>query len=279
MSMRHLDFNTSSTLNVSHASVDSPCISCRTFLTKSHDDMLAMSCYHDKNVSISSSYYDNNVEENQQSMEQDVVLNGASRDPTSSSIVSHFCLMAKASKVSPTLKSDISHDGDDVDNVNDEEDDNIASLKIKGEMIFKSLHKNKITCSNFLQIMSIGLEGIKYLEELESHLEENEVTIERMEGHERDYTNEIGDLSQAHEEEKTTRESLEETFALELSKVKESLDRALEVLMSSKLKMISLKLRMLKSLRTLSTSEMAQGSLRVSSSNSPSLMPILKLLM
>ena len=39
-----------------------------------------------------------------------MVLNGASRDSTSSSIVSHFCLMAKASKVSPTLNPNISCD-------------------------------------------------------------------------------------------------------------------------------------------------------------------------
>ena len=37
-----LDFNTSSTIHVSHACVDSPCISCRNCLLKSHDDMLAM---------------------------------------------------------------------------------------------------------------------------------------------------------------------------------------------------------------------------------------------
>ena len=40
-----LDF---STPNVSHACVDSPCISCRNCLTKSHDDMVTMSCCHDK---------------------------------------------------------------------------------------------------------------------------------------------------------------------------------------------------------------------------------------
>ena len=72
-----LDFNTSCTLHVSHACVDSPCISCRNCLTKSHDDMLAMSCCHDKNACISSSCCANNVEETQHSMEQDVVLNGA----------------------------------------------------------------------------------------------------------------------------------------------------------------------------------------------------------
>src|SRR3954467_3897383 len=228
-----LDLNTSSTINVVHACVDSPCISCRNHLNISHDDMLAISCCHDNHASISSSCCANNVEENQQSMEQDVVLNGASRDPTSASRVTHFCLMSKDLKVSPTLNP-ISSDGDDVDNV--EEHVNIASLKIKGEMIFKALHKNKIACSNFMEIMSIAIEGKKYIEELEAHIEENEATIEKMESHERDYANEIADLSQALECEETTKESLEETFTLELSKVKESLDRTLEVANSIKTK-------------------------------------------
>ena len=43
-----------------------------------------------------------------------------------------------------------------------------------------------------------------------------------MEGHERDYANEIANLSQALELEQTSNESLEETFALELSRVKVS---------------------------------------------------------
>ena len=129
-----LGFNTSSTPNVSHACVDSPCISCRNCLTKSHDDMCTMSCCHDKNTYISSNCCANNVEETKHSMEQDVVFNGASRDPTSSSIA--LCLMAKASKVSPTLYPNMSLD-DDVDanddEDNDEENDNVASLKIKGK--------------------------------------------------------------------------------------------------------------------------------------------------
>ncbi|KAE8808502.1 hypothetical protein D1007_15057 [Hordeum vulgare] len=127
-------------------------------------------------------------------MEQDVALNDASRDPTSSSIVSHFCLMAKASKVSPTLNPNISHDDDMDDNEdedNDEESDNIASLIIKGEMIFKALHKNKVARSNFMEIMFIAIEGKKYIEELEARLEEHEATIETMEVHERYYANEI----------------------------------------------------------------------------------------
>ena len=62
-------------------------------------------------------------------------------------------------------------------------------------MIFKSLYKNKLACSNFLEIMSIATEGKKYIEELEAHLEEHEATIETMEGHDRDYANEIAELS------------------------------------------------------------------------------------
>ena len=97
--------------------------------------------------------------------------------------------------------------GDD-DEDNDEENDNVASLKTKGEMIFKALHKNKIARSNFMEIMSIAIDGKKYIEELESHLEEHEVTIEKMEAHGRDYANEIAELSQALEHEQTTSESL-----------------------------------------------------------------------
>ncbi|KAE8767262.1 hypothetical protein D1007_61409 [Hordeum vulgare] len=137
-----------------------------------------------------------------------------------------------ASKVSPTLNPNISHDDDVDDNGdenNDEESDNIASLKIKGEMIFKSLYKNKLACSNFLEIMSIATEGKKYIEELEAYLEEHEATTETMEGHEREYANEIAELSQALESEQTIKESLKETFAIELSRLKESHDRALEV--------------------------------------------------
>ena len=56
-----LDFSSSCTPNVPHACVDSPCISCKNCLNKSHDYMLAMSCCHDKNASISSNLCANNV--------------------------------------------------------------------------------------------------------------------------------------------------------------------------------------------------------------------------
>ncbi|KAE8792899.1 hypothetical protein D1007_32538 [Hordeum vulgare] len=80
-----------------------------------------------------------------------------------------------------------------------------------------------------MEIMSIATGGKKYVVELEAYLEEHEATIETMKCHERDCANEIAELSQAIENEQTTKESLEETFALELSRLKESRDRALEV--------------------------------------------------
>ena len=49
-----LDLNTSRAINVSHACVDSPCISSKNYLYKSHDDMLALSCCHDKNACVPS---------------------------------------------------------------------------------------------------------------------------------------------------------------------------------------------------------------------------------
>ena len=43
-----LDLNTTSTKNILHAFVDSTCISCPHYLSKSHDDMLVSSHSHDK---------------------------------------------------------------------------------------------------------------------------------------------------------------------------------------------------------------------------------------
>ncbi|KAE8768376.1 hypothetical protein D1007_60162 [Hordeum vulgare] len=96
-------------------------------------------------------------------------------------------------------------------------------------MILRALHKNKSARSNFVEIMSIAIEGEKYIEELETHLEDYEAPIETMEGHGCDYAYEIAELFQALENEQNTKESLDETFALELSRLKESHDRALEV--------------------------------------------------
>ena len=71
-------------------------------------------------------------------------------------------------------------------------------------MVFEALHKNKIARSNFMEIMFIAIEGKKYIEELEAHLKEHEVTIKKMEALECDYANEIAELSQALKHEQTT---------------------------------------------------------------------------
>jgi hypothetical protein len=92
----YLDFNTSSTINALHACVDSPCISSVCSLNTSHNDMLTSSCCHDINASSSSSCcVSNNVEETRNSIGQYMISLGASSIYSSSSIVSHICLMAR----------------------------------------------------------------------------------------------------------------------------------------------------------------------------------------
>ncbi|KAE8818416.1 hypothetical protein D1007_03864 [Hordeum vulgare] len=212
-------------------------------------------------------------------MEQDVALMMLQWIPLHHLLFLTFTLWLRLSKVSPTLNPNISHDDDVDDNEyedKDEESDDIASLKIKGEMILKSLYKNKLACSNFMEIMSIATERKKYIEELEAHLEEHEDTIERMEGHERDYANEIAELSQALENEPITKESLEETFALELYRLKESHDRSLEVANYFRTKNDKLEVAHTKLLEDYEHLENGSRLLRVPSSSSPSLMLNLK---
>jgi hypothetical protein len=215
-----LDLNTSSTINALHACVYSSCISCASCMNKSHDDMLDLSCFHDTNISTSSSCcVSNNVEENKYSLGQDKILIRSSSDSSSSSLGSHTCLMARSSKVTPTLEPNISSD-DDEDN--EKEDFDFASLIEKSEMFFHAIRKNKIACSYFYKILAFATESNKIIEDHEN-------TIFKMQGHARDYADEIADLKEALEEEQTTKESLEETFTLELSKVKKSHEGSFEV--------------------------------------------------
>ena len=85
----------------------------------------------------------NNVEETKHSMEQYMELNEAPKNMSSSSAISHFCLMARESKVSPTLTPNISHDDNDDDNSEDE-DDNDSSLLENGEMFIVLLVRIKM---------------------------------------------------------------------------------------------------------------------------------------
>jgi hypothetical protein len=162
----------------------------------------------------------NNVEEIKNSIGQDVVSLGASSIYSSSSIALHICLMARDSKVTPTLEPNIYSDDENEDN--EEEDDDLASLFEKSEKKIHAIRKNKIACSYFYKILAIATESNKIIEEHEN-------TIFKMHGHAHDYADEIADLKEALEEEQTTKESLEKTFTLELSKIKKSYDRTLVV--------------------------------------------------
>jgi hypothetical protein len=128
--------------------------------------------------------------------------------------------MARSSKVTPTLEPNISSDNENEDN--EEEDDDLASLVEKSEIFFHAIHKNKIACSYFYKILAIATESNKIIEEHEN-------TIFKMQGHARDYADEIADLQEALEEEQTAKESLEYTFIIELSKIKKSYDRTFAV--------------------------------------------------
>src|SRR4051812_26626105 len=231
-----LDFNTSSTTNSLHACVNSPCISCRNDLNKSHDDMIVFSCCHDKNASISSSAcVANHVEETEDSMGQDKVLNEATNAISSSpSSGTHLCLMARDSKITPTLEPITSCDEEDVDNVEEELD--IDDLYEKGEIVYRAVVKNNIACSNFVEILDFAIKSKEHIDKLEAQIEEQENIIDEKFALEREYANEIAQLKDSLEEEQTTKESLEETFTLELSRVKEYHDRELAVANSYKIK-------------------------------------------
>ena len=105
----------------------------------------------------------------------------------------------------------------------------IASLHDKGEVVFHALRKDKIACSKFVEILVVAIESQKLIVEHEN-------TITTRGALECEYADEIATLKNDLEEEQTTKESLEETFALELSRVKENHDRELEVANDLKLK-------------------------------------------
>src|SRR3954464_9022062 len=195
--------------------------------------MLLLSCCHDKNASISSSAcVANHVEENEDSMGQDKVLKRASSAISSSpSSGSHMCLMAKGTKVT-SLNPIVSHDDDDeVENDNDDYRGkyDITSIKKMGEVVYSALYKNKLASYNLLEILNYAIEGNDLIEEQENIIDEKFAL-------EREYANELAQVKDSLEEEQTTKESLEETFTLELSRVKEYHDRELAVANSFKIK-------------------------------------------
>jgi hypothetical protein len=183
--------------------------------------MLVTPCYHDINASGSSSCcVSNNVEEIEDSIGQEKGLIRTSSNSSSLSISSQLCLMTRSSKVTPTLEPNIS--SDDKNDDNEEEVDDVASLIEKSEIMIHAIRKNKIAYSYFYKILAIATESNEIIEG-------HEDTIFKMQGHPRDYADEITNLKEALEEEQTTKESLEQTFVQELSKMNKSHDRTLAV--------------------------------------------------
>ena len=209
-----LDLNSCSTLNVLHASVDSRCISCNSCLTKSHDDMLSMSHCHENNASISSSTcMSYNVDESQHLLEQDMDINGASSNSSSSSSITHCCLMAMDSKVSPSLEPSTSCNDEDEDYYGLKEDD-IDSLKEKCEMVFDALPNDSKACSYLCEILSYAIKCKEIIEE--------KGRVEREDAMEK------ASLENALEEEHELRVSLEEKL--------ESLDESNDLIIAKIIK-------------------------------------------
>ena len=138
-------------------------------------------------------------------------------------------------------------------------------------MIFHALGKNKNAYYNFFEIMTCAIESTKLIKE-------HDKKIDKMEALEREYANDIASVKEALEEEQTTKESLEETFALELSRVKETHDREIEVANGLRIKNDKLVFGHAKLLEDFEHLKNGSRALRVSSSNSPSRMSNLKLL-
>ena len=129
---------------------------------------------------------------------QDMDINGASSNSSSSLSISHVCLMAKASKVSSTLNPNVSHDDDD-----DEENDNDDSIHEKGQLVLRALSNNKFASSKLFEIMGT-------LVAHEETIEAMETSLDKCHSLELEYVDEIEELKGALEEEQETRVSLEE---------------------------------------------------------------------
>ena len=93
----------------------------------------------------------NNVEESQHLLEQDMDINGASSISSSSLSTTHFCLMARDSKVSPPLEPSTPCDVVDEDSYGEHMD--VESITKKGELVFGALPKGSKAISPLCEII------------------------------------------------------------------------------------------------------------------------------
>ena len=164
--------------------------------------MLSMSCCHKNNASISSSAcMTNNVEESQHLLEQDMDLNGDSSNSSSSLSTTHFCLMARDSKVSPPLEPSTPCDVVDEDSY--EEHMDVESITKKGKIVFGALPKGSNAKPTLSEIIVYAIKSREIIEVLETQFDEK-CEIER------DDADTIASLKASLAEEEEYRVSLEE---------------------------------------------------------------------
>ena len=169
-----LDLSTSCNNNAISPCVASPCISSRNYLSTSVDDMLDLPCSHEQNASISSSCLSNNVEEIKHSMEQDMIMNEDSRISSSSSSRAHMCLMARGSKVSPTLDPNISSkdNSNDNDDSDDDIDEDTSALLLELTFLCTSLRGNNKAVTCLKHVMDTITKQTGTIEELDFQLDD-----------------------------------------------------------------------------------------------------------
>ena len=129
------------------------------------------------------------------------------------------CLMAKATnKVTPNIKTTIINNPSLMDCIDECEGSNVEENEFESFM-GKLKGKSK---KHFVALL-------EQLGEANDMIESHEETISKMEGHSRDYANEILDLSNVLEEDHGNRLALEETHNDDHAKLKKDLDHALVV--------------------------------------------------
>src|SRR4051812_30949863 len=126
------------------------------------------------------------------------------------------CLMAKATnKVTPNIKTTIINHPSSTNSIDEHEGTNVEENEFEAFM-GKLKGKSK---KHFVALL-------EQLGEANGMIEAHEDTISKMEGHSRDYADEISDLSNALEEERGLRLALEESHNDDHAKLKKDLDHA-----------------------------------------------------
>ena len=121
-------------------------------------------------------------------------------------------------KVTPNIKTTIINHPSSMDSIDEHEGTNVEENEFETFM-GKLKGKSK---KHFVALL-------EQLGEANDMIEAHEETISKMEGHSRDYADEISDLSNALEEERGLRLALEESHNVDHTKLKKDFDHALVV--------------------------------------------------